>query len=144
MPEYCCYNIVKSVTADKLKKEDTIASYICDLSWVPSSGMIRRYVQNLYKTMDTDSNYKSGLMLYNKSLFVIDVAKVVSVKEKSLWWGDVYEVRIYYPNLKSGDKKISKIWFNKNQAVQIIKPVPVIKLTNREKNLLLRKMVNYY
>ena len=94
--------------------------------------------------MDTDSNYKSGLMLYNKSLFVIDVAKVVSVKEKSLWWGDVYEVRIYYPNLKSGDKKISKIWFNKNQAVQIIKPVPVIKLTNREKNLLLRKMVNYY
>lgn len=144
MPEYCCYNIVKNVTADKLKKEDTIASYICDLSWIPASGMIKRYVQNLYKTMDIDSNYKSGLMLYNKSLFVIDVAKVVSVKEKSLWFGDVYEVRIYYPNLKSGNKKMSKMWFNKNQAVQIIKPVPVIKLTSPEKNLLLRKVVNYY
>lgn len=94
--------------------------------------------------MDIDSNYKSGLMLYNKSLFVIDVAKVVSVKEKSVWFGSVYEVSIYYPNLKSGNKKISRIWFNKNQAVQIIKPVPVIKLTNPEKNLLLRKVVNYY
>lgn len=144
MPEYCCYNIVKNVTADKLKEEDTIASYICDLSWISTGGMIGRYVRNLCKTMDINSNYKSGLMLYNKSLFAIDVAKVVSVKEKSLWFGDVYEVSIYYPNLKSGNKKISKIWFNKNQAVQIIKPVPVIKLTNTEKNLLLRRVVNYY